>query len=156
MSVWDCEGSIEMLTKLTAEAVTAQDIADRLKAHFHTPVSRMGVIGKQNRLGLENKVRPNDRKWPKKRRPPKPDVRKRCRVKKFISKERLAQIKTADEMVSSPVEARPGVAPLLERTGCAFPVEHDGVTWLFCNRPVERRDYCAVHHSRMYQVRVRF
>lgn len=124
---------LDTLRKMWTAGASAREIAYALGR------SRNSVLGKIHRLNLE--TRTNLRR--------KPEAPRIGRVRSFPPQkhERKPPMLPMLQRVVVVPDAVP--VPLLERTGCCYPVTTTS-PHLFCNAQTEGRDYCETHYRIMY------
>src|SRR5262245_55275087 len=129
------DDKVEELKRLWAEGYSAQQIARELRIG----VTRMAVLGKVNRIGLERRKEPVPRK-PKQARPRRPV---------FIAQEETPVL----EPVRPPSEPKPRRLTLMQLAEhhCRWPVE-DWPVFKFCGAQRKSGDpYCRYHMHKSLQ-----
>lgn len=149
---------IDVLKARFIKGDTAGEIAD----YFN--ITRNAVCGKLARLNLFRKIGPRPSKIAKVQLPRPPSESPKSRARRAPSMPEIKAFRPAKSFTRryrarrEPVMVLPAPVsenvPLLDRTGCAFPV-NDGAPFLFCNavRDEPKSAYCAHHRQRMFTSR---
>ena len=146
-TLWESPDLDAALRRLWDEGYSCGQIALRINAECGTAFSRNAIIGVANRKGLPKRVRPDEPRLPRKRKPRPPRPMLVTVMPKIFVAPPLPPPPVDDAAI--PIAQRKTLMELWDGC-CHWPVGEPGTeAFFYCGGPaVAGRPYCAAHCAR--------